>query len=74
MDHSKRTVDYALVKATIVNFTEYAVLLSNEKTAAAWVPKFALDTVSRAMLTKKSRGDQVELQVELDLALKKSLV
>lgn len=74
MDHAKRETEYATVKATIVNLTQYAVLLRNEKCGAAWVPKFALDPVSRALLHRSKREDEVELQVELDLALKKSLV
>lgn len=74
MDHARREVEYATVKATIVNFTEFAVLLSNEKSGSAWVPKFTLDPASRAILHRKHRGDEVELQIELELALKKNLV
>ena len=74
-EHAFSPTEYALVKATLANITDGAVLLSNDSmTAPVWVPRQALDAASRALIYRSVRGQEVELRVELKLALQKELV
>ncbi|HCE08741.1 MAG TPA: hypothetical protein DEQ40_09110 [Oxalobacteraceae bacterium] len=74
-DRAHTHVEFCTVKATLANITDGAVLLSNEAlTAPVWVPRQALDAASRALIYRSARGQEVELRVELKLALSKELV
>lgn len=74
-EHAHSPTEYALVKAPLANITDGAVLLSNAAvTAAVWVPRAALDASSRALIYRSAREQEVELRVELKMALSKGLV
>lgn len=74
-EHAYSPVEYATVKATVANLTDAAVLLSNDAVPmAVWVPRQALDGASRALLYRTTRGQEVELRIELKMALSKGLV
>ena len=74
-EQARRNVEYATVKGLLANFTDGAILVSTEKlTIPAWVPRQALEPASRAMIYRKVRGDEIEVQVELKMAQEKGLL
>lgn len=74
-EHAHMHVEYALVKAILANITDGAVLLSNDAlTIPVWVPRQALDAMSRALIYRSVKEQEIELRVELKLALSKGLV
>lgn len=71
--HSQK--EYALVRATIVQRTDDAILLTNENTiTAVWVPKYALNVAGRVAEARAPLKSEIEIGVQLNMALSKGLV
>jgi hypothetical protein len=67
--------EYAQVKGTVAQVTDGAVLFTNEKvTPAVWVPLWSLDLGGKLAAAKAHRGSEIEMGVELKIALAKGLV
>lgn len=72
---TRSETEFAMVKATLANITDGAVLLVSENiTPAQWVPRFRLDPVSRSLIYRSHKGDDVTLRVELQFALERKIV
>lgn len=73
-EHARRHIEYATVKATLANWTDGAILLSGEHLPMeTWLPRQALAPASQALIYRSARGSEIEIQVELKMALSKGL-
>lgn len=75
-ENARRNVEYATVKATLANVSEKgAVLITNDKvTIPVWIPPQALDSRGRIAAARAPRNSEIEIGIELELALSKGLV
>lgn len=73
-ENSHSFKEYAHVKATLAQVTDGAVLLAVEDKIPAWIPRTALDASSRALIYRSAKGAEVELAVEVPMALAKGIV
>lgn len=74
-ENAHRQVEYAVVKATLANRTDKAVLLSREDlVAAVWVPNFRMEISSRIAAARSVLKTEVSLSIELPFALENKLV
>lgn len=74
-ESTTRFVEYAIVKATYLNATAKAVLLTTERApVATWVPLRKVEPCSRLVIARASRDMLISIQVELATALERGLV
>ena len=67
--------EYTLVRAMLVQRTDTAILITNDKTVVAiWVPKYALNVAGRVAEARAPLKSEIEIGVELNMALAKGLV
>jgi hypothetical protein len=74
-ERAHRQVEYAIVKATLANRTDHALLLTNENVAApVWVPRHNLDSRGKVAADRAPLKSEITVGVELNTALEKGLV
>lgn len=74
-ESAPRNVEYATVKAILAQRTDLAILLARDDLAApVWVPKRALSAHGRITAEKALLKTDIEVGVDLRLALEKGLV
>lgn len=75
-ENSISNKEFATVKATLANRSEKgALLLTNEKlTVPVWVPPHALDSRGKIAAARAPLKSEIEIGVELNMALQKGLI
>lgn len=73
-ESARSQAEYATVKGILAQRTEGAILLVPTDKPAQWVPLQALNTSGRVAVHRASLNSEIEIGVELKLALKKHLV
>lgn len=74
-ENAHRHKEYTLVRAEMVQRTDTAILITNEKTVVAvWIPKYALNVAGRVAEARAPLKSEIEIGVELNMALAKGLV
>lgn len=74
-ESASRFTEYAIVKATYLNATAKAVLITTERmTIPSWVPLRRIEPTSRLVIARATTGMAISIQVELETALERGLV
>lgn len=74
-ENARPVTEYAQVKATLANRTDLAILVSHpDLVQAVWVPKKALDIGGKLQADNAPLKSEIEIGVELKLALEKGLI
>jgi len=74
-ESARQNKEYALVRATLVQRTDDAILLTNDKAiTAVWVPKYALNVAGRVAEARAPLKAEIEVGVELKMAESKGLI
>lgn len=74
-ESAHRNVEYATFKAILAQRTDGAVLLARDDLVSpVWVPRRALDITGKLAVEKAPLKSEIEIGVELKLAIEKGLV
>ena len=75
MREAVRQVEYARAKVRFCNRTDKAVLVDkNGLTVPVWIPLRTVNPASRGIVSRASRDDVIEIDIEYRAAIEKGLL